>query len=393
MNGSVEVGSYVLRVGAEGGTLIERGTGVAADSAASLERVLATEGPKEVSATERAAGAVEDASAVTAQVERAVALAKGVAAGDALKPEQLALEVGAMLDLLERLDREGRHKEALRMARALVDLLMLLRRWAELLRTLRMALRAGEALDDLDAIGWAEHELGTLHLAGGDVEGAERHLRRAREVRERIGDRCGLAATNRNLGVLCERLREMLRNEDLVRAGGKRPAALRVLSLGVLFALLFGVGLAVGLVSSDSKGSSGTANVAGGGGVTTASGSGGGGTGTTGSGGGPYPLRVVIEGGGSVEGGGIQCPGGPCEMELPAGEEVSLVAIGNEKFPFEGFGGDCEGDSCSLTMDGPKTVLATFGTYVAAEQPAEPVEEEEAEEETEAAPVESEAGE
>lgn len=266
VSGSIDVGSYSLEVGGPGGTLIQRRAGVAREGGEPLERVLEMGEP---SAGEGAAAVasdvVDDASAVTAKIERAAALGKGVAEGKALSPDLLGLEVGTMLDLLERLDRGKRHKEALRLARALVNLLMLLRRWAELLRTLRAALRAGEKLGDLEAIGWAKHELGTLRIAGGDVEGAERTLHEAREIREQIGDRRELAATNRNLQVLCERLREMLRTEELVRAKGARRSGLRLVALAALFTLLFGVGVAVGVVANDSNGPSGaTANGGGG---------------------------------------------------------------------------------------------------------------------------------
>ncbi len=108
------------------------------------------------------------------------------------------------------------------MARALATLLMLLKRWADLLRTLRSALRAAEQLDDQEAIAWAKHELGTLRLAAGDLEGADRDLCQAREIRERIGDRRGLAATERNMAVLCKRLRAMLHEKSW--SGGPRGA-------------------------------------------------------------------------------------------------------------------------------------------------------------------------
>ena len=52
---------------------------------------------------------------------------------------------------------------------------------------------------------WAQHELGTLHLAAGDTATAGRLLERARETRRRLGDEEGLAATEQSLGVLCRR--------------------------------------------------------------------------------------------------------------------------------------------------------------------------------------------
>jgi hypothetical protein len=132
---------------------------------------------------------------------------------------------------------------------------MLLKRWASLLQTLRIGLRAARELGDEATIAWAEHELGTLKLAAGDVEGAERNLRQAREIRERIGDRPGLAATNRNLGALCERLRNMVRDEELVRRSGRRrPSFARTLALAALCVVFFGGGVAAGTIAGDDPG-------------------------------------------------------------------------------------------------------------------------------------------
>src|SRR5207249_2286139 len=81
-------------------------------------------------------------------------------------------EVDVLLGLLGRLDREGRWREVLALARALSGLLGLIRRWLELVRSLRTALSAAEKLGALDAKGWAEHELGSLHLAGANAAAA-----------------------------------------------------------------------------------------------------------------------------------------------------------------------------------------------------------------------------
>lgn len=254
MESAVEVGGYVLEPGSAGTTIHGDGNGPgAADEP--LQRAFAEVAPPK-EAEPALATQVNEASDATAKIERAVALCKGVGEGKALDPTQLGLEVGALLDCLERLDRKKEHKKSIQMARALATLLMLLKRWADLLQTLRTALRAGEQLGDLDAVAWAEHELGTLRLAAGDVEDAERNLRRAKEVRERIGDRRGLAATDRNLGTLCERLRQMLRNEELVRRRARRPTPTRLALFAVLFALVFATaGFAVGSLTGDSASS------------------------------------------------------------------------------------------------------------------------------------------
>ena len=250
MESTVEVGGYVLEPGAAGTAI--RSEGAAGAAAEPLQRAFA-EAPQPAEAEPALATEVEEASQATAKIERAVALCKGIGEGKALDPTQLGLEVGALLDCLERLDRKKEHKKSIQMARALASLLMLLKRWADLLQTLRTALRAGEALGDLDAVAWAEHELGTLRLAAGDVADAEQNLRKAKEIRERIGDRRGLGVTERNLGALCERLRQMLRDDELVRRDTRRSPTSRLALFAVLFAFVFATaGFAVGSLTDSS---------------------------------------------------------------------------------------------------------------------------------------------
>ncbi|HWM63420.1 MAG TPA: hypothetical protein VNP96_05455 [Solirubrobacterales bacterium] len=366
VRGSLEVGGYVLDVGASAGTVVQRKIGAAGERAELLEAFEEPE-PEGDSEAAIAAGVVDDASEVTAKIERAFALGKGIAEGKALSPDQLVLEGGTLLDLLERLDREGRFKEALRLARALVNLLTLLRRWAELLRVLRAALRAGEKLGDLGAVGWAKHELGTLRLVADDVRGAERSLRGAQEIRERIGDRRGLAATTRNLQVLCERLREMLREEELVRAGTHGSSALRLLILAALFVLLFGGGVAAGVIAGDSNDAADSASSKDGSGkqnpLPGENGDGPNGQSDEES----FTLEVTVEGegAGTVEGGGIVCSEGPCVVRPSEGDTVTLEAIEGPESVFEGFSSaDCTGtEPCHLTMNEDKAITANFALH------------------------------
>jgi hypothetical protein len=251
MENVVEVGGYVLEPGGAGTTI--RSEGAAGAAAEPLQRAFA-EAPQPAKAEPALATEVEEASQATAKIERAVALCKGIGEGKALDPTQLGLEVGALLDCLERLDRKKEHKKSIQMARALATLLMLLKRWADLLQTLRTALRAGEALGDLDAVAWAEHELGTLRLAAGDVADAERNLGQAKEIRERIGDRRGLGVTERNLGALCERLRQMLREGEMAEAAPQGSSTPRLALLAVLLAFVFATaGFAVGSLADNSS--------------------------------------------------------------------------------------------------------------------------------------------
>lgn len=61
--------------------------------------------------------------------------------------------------------------------------------------------------------------------------------------------------------------------------------------------------------------------------------------------------------------GGISC-GATCTASLPAESAVSLTAAAKKGFAFAGFGGDCAGPACALTMSGgTKTVSANFLSF------------------------------
>lgn len=378
MDNRVEVGGFALAPGSPAGTLIERGDGSAAGAESEqLRQALDAPAPGKAETGPALATEVEEASESTAKIERAVALGKGIGEGQALDPTQLGLEVGALLDCLERLDRKGKHKKSLQMARALTSLLMLLKRWADLLKTLRSALRAAEQLGNQEAIAWARHELGTLCLAAGDVEGADRNLRQAREIREQIGDRRGLAATERNMQVLCDQIRQMLRSKELVRPrqGSGQTAPLRLALVAAAFLALFGGGVAAGMVlGGDSGGGEPVA-------ITDTNDPGNGQPGGDSSGDpdgdvkpvtdeeldeGPYPLEITVtgKGSGTVDIEGFECNEVPCLV--PAGGSVTLVAAEERGSEFGGFSGSCNSDepTCSLTATAPMAVTATFNPVV-----------------------------
>jgi len=78
-----------------------------------------------------------------------------------------------------------------------------------------------------------------------------------------------------------------------------------------------------------------------------------------------FELTVVLEGGGAgqvVEVLGlsaIDCPS-TCSANYPANSEVTLQASANVDSTFQGFGGDCQGSTCSVTMDRDRVVQAVF---------------------------------
>lgn len=362
--GTVAVGGYELRVGDVAGTEIREGSVAKTDGDEALIRAFAEPEPERPTPGEAFATEVAEAGEVTAKVEQTAALCKGIAAGEALSPDQLAIEIGTILDLCERLDRKKKYKEELRLARGVANLLMLLKRWAQLLQMLRTVLRLGQELNDLEAVAWAKHELGTLRLAAGQAKEAERELGEALEIRERIGDRRGAALTNRNLQVLCKRLRRMLRDDEFDRSAPRRRP-MRLLPIAALLAFFLAGGV-VGAVIGDGREAANHTEA-------------GDGTTTTGTDTGPveeeFRLRVVFTGDGTgrVRGEGNGCTR-TCEGEVEAGEEVVLRAEADEGSEFAGFSGPCQGATCTFRMNGDATVTATF---LAASNPSGDLEEEE----------------
>lgn len=138
----------------------------------------------------------------------------------------------------------------------------------------------------------------------------------------------------------------------LVRTRPRRPSGLRLLSLALLFAFLFGGGVALGVIADDSNeaGDSSSLND-----VNGKQGQANNGDGTNGaSEDESFTLEVVVigDGRGTVQGGEIVCPPVPCEEQLAKGSKVKLEADADEKSVFEGFSSaDCTGtDPCDLTM-------------------------------------------
>jgi hypothetical protein len=178
---SVAIGSYALAVGAPAGSRIFHGSEIADDAATEVADALRKETAGQ--AFERA---VVDAQEAARRVEQAEALLQDVLAGRPWDPADLSERAGEMLKVFARLDKDERYEEWFRYARAVNGLLALAMRWAKLVGSLRDTLRAAEGAMKLEpAVAWAEHELGTLHLAVEDAAGAERRLER--HARSEIG--------------------------------------------------------------------------------------------------------------------------------------------------------------------------------------------------------------
>ena len=79
-----------------------------------------------------------------------------------------------------------------------------------------------------------------------------------------------------------------------------------------------------------------------------------------------YTLGVTVDSGGSVDG-SLVCGGGTtCSFEEPAGVFLTVNAAPQSGYAFTGWSGACTGLqlSCTVQMDGPKTVIANFDSLV-----------------------------
>ena len=227
----------------------------AAEQASELSRAISRDDKERkrspVDDLEIASGRVD---AATDQVERADQLWVEVATGH-VEIGAVNNEIDTLLALLQKLDREGRFREELRVARSLSRLLAVAMRWLDLLRTLHKASAAAERLGDLHAKAWALHELGTLHLAARDLIRADRELSEASELRRGLGEDRALMATERNLQVLCRTLRQGMREGRIVeRTRLGRFLHVSNTLLVIMFLLVFGAATtavaATGVLSS-----------------------------------------------------------------------------------------------------------------------------------------------
>jgi hypothetical protein len=350
---SVPIGRYALEVGGSAGTVIATAPVVVDGTAVQVPAELAAPLAKDDGGTigqrfERATLAADEA---TSRLKKAEDLWESVLDGSALDGDHVLGYAGDLLNVLDSLDKADRWEEWLRYARAIHRLLALAKEWVALVRSLRTMLRAAERAPELEAaVGWAQHELGTLHLAVEDSAAAQRRLEAAREIRQRLRDGDGLAVTEQSLSVLC---RQQARAGQTRRGRGRRR--LLVAATAVLLLLLIG-GVAGAVIdpfsTEDDQGAA------------------------TSSGGVPVTVTVRMRGDGDgrvTSGSGIDCPG-ECEVSVERGSRIRLRAIAVGDAVFAGWRRGCEGlGRCALTVVGPVTIIARF-TAKAADEPTLTVE-------------------
>jgi hypothetical protein len=374
LSGSAPIGTYDLEVGASTASLAQfagapskADKAQARENAAALRRALEdSEQPRRAAPLETVEELEETADAVTDRVEHANRLFSA-AAENRLDRDLLTGEIGALLGLLDRLDKQGRYDEEIRVAKALHGLCVLAFRWLDLVRALRSAFGAASAAGDQAGQAWALNELGALHLCIGQARKAEEYLARAVELQDRLGDAAGRCATRHNLD---SARRDLARPIQI-----RRPRRIAVVAaVTAAFAFFGGGGAALGYVIGDRGGdSSATTGVS----TTTTSGSTTGSTtsgsttsGSTGTTTSPtVELSVATDGDGSVAGPGIDC-GSDCSEQVADGTTVTLTETAGRGSDFDGWQGvACDegsqsGASCTFTVEGGAQVLASFSPHV-----------------------------
>jgi hypothetical protein len=250
VSGSIRVGTYALEVG----TLTESYAAFQPErehqNVIALRDALAEKAGEvrtPVAALEKLQA---NAETVTRKCERAQELSRAASEGRWLEADAVMAEVDSLLRLAERLDRDGRFSEELRLLRALHGLLVLVRRWLDLIRALRRALTAAEETSDLAAQAWARHELGSLQLCADDPDAAQEQLGQALRLQQRLGQTTGACATRHNL--------DSAQRDLATRAASKpwlRRRLLRLAAVASILTLLAVGGTGMALAMGDDSGS------------------------------------------------------------------------------------------------------------------------------------------
>lgn len=236
--------------------------------------------------------------------------------------EALLREAAALLALLERAHAAQRWTDVIRLGRAIEGAYALGQRWADWGRVLELVLDAALRHEDLEAEGWARHQLGTRAYGLGQIAAAGAMLREALTLRERIGDRDGAAATRQNLRVV----------------SGPTPLLYRLSHVSLTVVAIVCT-LLVGTVGVAAAGI------------------------VPGGGDGAAQLTIGIQGTGLVvsDDGSIRCADSECHQEITGHREVLLRPQARPGWEFARWTEACSGRStCRLNVTGDTRAVALF---------------------------------
>ena len=328
----------------------------------------------------RLVGALRDLAPKQDAIDRALTHFTRWAEEHAGDHEAVLAEREALLALVDRAADAGRWHEAIRLGRAIEAALAWGQCWAAWERVLLRVLAGATSVGDPATEAWALHQLGTRAYGMGDVEHAQKYLEDAAEIRERLRDEPGLAATRQNLRVVTGRAPWPQR---LSHASAVVVTALVVLLAGV--GAFGGAALGDGRVpgtdievplvdatETDETGEAGSEESEVDPGTTTDATTPTGTTATTTtttteSPAGPFVLTVEKLGRGGPKAtvtsdpGGIDC-GGACTAEFEEGDEVTLVVTEPARHRVVSWSEPaCGSDTiCSVVMDEDRTVSVTI---------------------------------
>ena len=157
---------------------------------------------------------------------------------------EVAAEQPALLGLLRWAAATGRAEETIRLGRAVDPALAAAGRFGSWGETVDAVLGAARRRGDQAAEAWALHQRGTLQACLVGAEPGLVDLQAARELRERLGDRTGEAATRHNIEVV-----RGIAGGGSSGGGGHGPAFFA--AMVVLGAIVLALGLVGGLLAYD----------------------------------------------------------------------------------------------------------------------------------------------
>ncbi|MDP8909193.1 MAG: hypothetical protein M3N47_08790, partial [Chloroflexota bacterium] len=262
-------------------------------------------------------------------------------AGDS---DVLLSEAAALQALLERAHAARRWAQVIRLGRAVESAYALGQRWQAWGRVLELVLDAARRSEDLEAEGWARHQLGTRAYGLGRVDEARTGLQEALALRERIGDSAGAAATRQNLSVVAGRAPLLYRLSHLSLA-----------VVAIVCALLIGAASVAGAeILSDGNTAPDDASVT----VPEDDDNNGGARGSE-----RRTLTVGVRGEGVVvsDDASIRCAKPRCRTQLALNRKVLLRARPQRGSEFARWNGACSGRSaCRLVLTADTHVVALF---------------------------------